>query len=46
MTAWQDRTIEQRNLLNPAFCAVAVWHLARGYATEATTLGTGLRTAV
>lgn len=41
MTAWQDRTIEQRNLLNPAFCAVAVWHLARGYATEATTLGTG-----
>lgn len=41
MTAWQDRTIEQRNLLNPAFCAVAVWHLASGYATEATTLGTG-----
>ena len=41
MTAWQDRTIEQRNLLNPAFCAVAVWHLARGYATEVTTLGTG-----
>jgi hypothetical protein len=41
MTAWQDRTIEQRNLLNPAFCAVAVWHLAHGYATEATTLGTG-----
>lgn len=41
MTAWQDRTIEQRNLLNPAFCAVAVWHLARGYATEATTLGAG-----
>ncbi|MYZ51425.1 MULTISPECIES: three component ABC system middle component [Malikia] len=40
MTAWQDRTIEQRNLLNPAFCAIAVWHLARGYATEATALGT------
>lgn len=34
MTAWQERTIEQRNLLNPAFCAVAVWHLARGYQTE------------
>ncbi|AZG07819.1 hypothetical protein EGT29_07995 [Pigmentiphaga sp. H8] len=34
MTAWQERTIEQRNLLNPAFCAVAVWHLARGYRTE------------
>ncbi len=40
MTAWQERNIEQRNLLNPAFCAVAVWHLARGYATEATALGT------
>ena len=31
MSAWQERTIEQRNLLNPAFCAIAVWHLARGY---------------
>lgn len=41
MTAWQNRTIEQRNLLNPAFCAVAVWHLARGYTTEATALDTG-----
>lgn len=40
MSAWQERTIEQRNLLNPAFCAIAVWHLARGYRTEATTLGT------
>lgn len=39
MTAWQDRTIEQRNLLNPAFCAVAVWHLARGYHAESTSLG-------
>lgn len=40
MTAWQERTIEQRNLLNPAFCAIAVWHLARGYRTESTVLGT------
>lgn len=39
MTAWQERTIEQRNLLNPAFCSIAVWHLARGYRTESTTLG-------
>ncbi len=39
MSVWQERTIEQRNLLNPAFCAIAVWHLARGYHTEATTLG-------
>ena len=38
MSAWQERTIEQRNLLNPAFCAIAVWHLARGYRTEATAL--------
>lgn len=41
MTAWQDRTIEQRNLLNPAFCAVVVWHLADGYAKEATALEVG-----
>lgn len=40
MSAWKERTIEQRNLLNPAFCAIAVWHLARGYRTEAATLGT------
>lgn len=36
--AWQERTIEQRNLLNPAFCAVAVWHLARGYSAESAAL--------
>jgi hypothetical protein len=41
MTAWQDRSIEQRNLLNPAFCAVTVWHLARSYAKEARAIGTG-----
>lgn len=39
MTAWQERTIEQRNLLNPAFCAIAVWHLARGYNTESKAVG-------
>ena len=39
MSVWQERAIEQRNLLNPAFCAIAVWHLARGYRTEATALG-------
>ena len=45
MTAWQERTIEQRNLLNPAFCAIAVWHLARGYRAESialTATSTGL----
>lgn len=43
MTAWQERTIEQRNLLNPAFCAITVWHLARGYRTESTSLGAAAR---
>lgn len=38
MTAWQERTIEQRNLLNPAFCAITVWHLTRGYHIESTAL--------
>ncbi|MFC5609298.1 three component ABC system middle component [Variovorax soli] len=39
MSSWQERTIEQRNLLNPAFCALAIWHLAHGYRNEATALG-------
>jgi hypothetical protein len=34
-TDWQARTIEQRNLLNPAFCAVVLWQVARGYRAEA-----------
>lgn len=45
MTAWRERTIEQRNLLNPAFCAITVWHLARGYRTESKAIeitGSGL----
>lgn len=28
MTAWVDRTIEERVLLNPAFCAALIWHFA------------------
>jgi hypothetical protein len=28
MTAWVDRTIEERALLNPAFCALLIWHFA------------------
>jgi hypothetical protein len=39
MSAWHERSIEQRNLLNPAFCAVVVWHLTRGYRIEATAIG-------
>ena len=38
MRAWEDRTIEERNLLNPAFCAVILWFLAKGYHTEANAL--------
>jgi hypothetical protein len=34
MIEWHDRTIEERNLLNPAFCAIVLWHLARGFQTE------------
>ena len=37
-TDWQTRTIEQRNLLNPAFCAVVLWQVARGYRAEAETV--------
>ncbi len=37
MTEWQARTIEQRNLLNPAFCAVVLWNVAKGYRSEAAT---------
>ena len=38
MTEWQERTIEQRNLLNPAFCAVLLWQVARGYQADAETV--------
>lgn len=41
MSAWLDRTIEERNLLNPAFCAVVLWHLARGYQAEVANMGEG-----
>jgi hypothetical protein len=41
MSAWLERTIEERNLLNPAFCAVVLWHLAKGYQAEGATLGEG-----
>lgn len=43
MTAWQDRTIEERNLLNSAFCAVVIWNLARGYKTEQSQSDTPLK---
>lgn len=28
MTSWVNRTIEERALLNPAFCASLIWHFA------------------
>lgn len=39
MTIWSERTLEERNLLNPAFGAILVWHLAKGYQQEATSNG-------
>lgn len=33
MTAWNERTHEERHLLNPAFCSTLLWHAAIG-ATE------------
>lgn len=34
MTPWNDRSIEERNLLNPGFCAMLLWHATQGYASE------------
>jgi len=34
MTPWIERSIEERNLLNPGFCAMLLWHAAGGYASE------------
>lgn len=36
MTPWQARSSEERNLLNPGFCAMLLWHAAQGYASERT----------
>lgn len=34
MTPWRDRSIEERNLLNPGFCAILLWHASQGFASE------------
>ncbi len=39
MTIWSERTLEERNLLNPAFGSILVWHLAKGYQQEAASNG-------
>lgn len=38
MTHWRDRSIEERNLLNPGFCATLFWHAAQGHAADRGTL--------
>lgn len=37
MTPWHTRSLEERNLLNPGFCATLLWHAAQGYASERNT---------
>lgn len=34
MTPWHERSLEERNLLNPGFCATLLWHATQGYAAE------------
>lgn len=34
MSGWNARSVEERNLLNPGFCSVLLWHAAVGYASE------------
>ncbi len=37
MTSWRARSIEERNLLNPGFCSMLLWHAVQGYASERST---------
>ena len=30
MTQWHERAREERNLLNPAFCSILLWHAGKG----------------
>jgi hypothetical protein len=34
MTSWTERSLEERNLLNPSFCAMLLWQAAQGYVSE------------
>jgi hypothetical protein len=34
MTPWTERSIEERNLLNPGFCAMLLWRAVQGYGSE------------
>lgn len=42
MNAWQERTHEERNLLNPAFCSALLWHAAKGASENSNSLRTSL----
>lgn len=33
MTAWNERSREERTLLNPGYCANLIWHATRGHAS-------------
>jgi hypothetical protein len=33
MTAWKNRSWEEKTLLSPNFCALLLWHAAGGYST-------------
>jgi hypothetical protein len=34
MMPWSQRTLEERRLLNPAFCAQLIWRAARGHSSR------------
>jgi len=42
MNAWKGRTHEERNLLNPAFCATLIWHAAKGASENSNALRASL----
>jgi hypothetical protein len=35
---WAERSVEERHLLNPSFCALLLWQAAQGYASERSAL--------
>lgn len=37
MIPWENRSHEERHLLNPAFCSIIIWHACRGAESQATT---------
>lgn len=37
MIPWENRSHEERHLLNPAFCSIIIWHACRGAENQAAT---------